>query len=67
MIAVALGITPLHFSIYQALPDRLFGYFLIVIPLFLLLFAGHTDGFMIDHGEDSWVGGRQFTAAPLTL
>jgi hypothetical protein len=44
---VSLWITPLHFSVYQTLPDHLFRDFLIISPLFLLIFAGHADGLMI--------------------
>jgi hypothetical protein len=49
MIAVSLRITPLNFSVYQTLPDHLFGFFLIVGPLLLLIFAVHADGLMIEN------------------
>jgi hypothetical protein len=67
MVAVACRIAPLQLGVYQTLPDGLFGYFLIILPLFLLPFADHTNGFMIDHGKDSLVSRRQFPVAPLAL
>ena len=47
MIAVPLGITPLHLGIYQTLPDGLFRNFFVIIPFFLISFTGHADGFMV--------------------
>ena len=40
MIAISLGITPLHFGIYETLPDGLFRHFLVIVPFFFLVFAG---------------------------
>jgi hypothetical protein len=67
MIAVPFGIAPLHFGVYQALPDGLFGYFLVIFPFFLLLFAVHANGLMVHNGEDSRIIWRQFPAAPPAL
>jgi hypothetical protein len=47
MIAISLGIAPLHFSIYKTLPDGLFGNFFVIIPLFFIIFTGGADGLMI--------------------
>jgi hypothetical protein len=67
MIAIPLGITPLHFGIDHALPDGLLGYFFVIIPFFLSTFAVHANGFMVYNGQDSRLIWRQFLAAALTL
>lgn len=47
VIAVSLGIAPLHFGVYKTLPDGLFGNFFVIIPFFFISFAGRADGLMI--------------------
>jgi len=67
MVAIPLGITPLHFSIYQALPDGLFGYFFVIVSFLLLPFTVHANGFMVYNGEYSLIIWRQFLVAALAL
>jgi hypothetical protein len=67
MIAVSLGIPPLHLGVYQALPDHLFRGFLVIAALFFLSFAGHANGFMVEDGEYSRILGCQFLVAPLAM
>jgi hypothetical protein len=67
MVTIALGVTPLHFRIDQALPDGMFGYIFVIVAAFLFPFAIHADGFMIDDGENSGISWRQFTIAALAL
>jgi uncharacterized membrane protein YjjP (DUF1212 family) len=47
VIAISLGIAPLHFGVYKTLPDGLFGNFFVIIPFFFISFAGRADGLMI--------------------
>jgi hypothetical protein len=47
VIAISLGIAPLHFSIDETLPNGLFGNFFVIIPFFFLILTGGADGLMI--------------------
>ena len=67
VIAISLGITPLHFGVYEALPDGLFGNFFIIGPFFLFILASRTDGLMIIDRENSGVCWRQLPLAAMTL
>jgi hypothetical protein len=67
MIAISLGITPLHFGIYETLPDGLFRHFLVIVPFFFLVFAGGAYGLMIVDRKDSRVCRRKLPVASLTL
>jgi hypothetical protein len=67
MVAIPLGISPLHFGIYQTLSNRLFGYFLVIGALLLFLFTGHTDGFVVENGKNSRILRRQFLSAPVAI
>jgi hypothetical protein len=67
VIAISLGITPLHFGIDKTLPDGLFRHFFVIIPFFFLTFAGGTYGLMIIDRKDSRVGRRKLPVAPLTM
>jgi hypothetical protein len=48
MVAISLGIPPLHFGIDQALPDGFFGYVFVVVAVFFFPFAIHANGLMVD-------------------
>jgi hypothetical protein len=67
VVTIALGVTPLHFRVNQALPNGLLGYIFVIVAVFLFAFAIHADGFMIDNGKNSGIGGRQFSIAALAL
>jgi hypothetical protein len=67
VIAISLGIAPLHFGIYQTLPDGLFGNFFVIIPLFFIIFTGCAYGLMIIDRENSRVRWSKLPVAPLTL
>lgn len=49
IIAVSTRIVMKGFRISHTGSDRIFGHFLIVGPLFLFFFTGHTDGFVVVH------------------
>ena len=67
VIAISLGIAPLHFGIYKTLPDGLFGNFFIIIPLFFIIFTAGTDGLMIIDRENSRFRWSELPVAPITL
>jgi hypothetical protein len=67
MVTISLGIAPLHFGIDQALPDGSFGNVFIVVALFLIPFAIHANGLMVDDRKYSGIFWRQFPVAALTF
>ena len=67
VIAISLGIAPLYFGIYKTLPDGLFGYFFVIIPLFFIIFTGGADGLMIVDRENSLVRRSELPVTPITL
>jgi hypothetical protein len=67
MIAISLGVTPLHFGIYKTLPDGLFRHFLVIVPFFFLIFTGRTYGLMIVDRKNSRVCWSELPVAPMTL
>jgi hypothetical protein len=67
VIAISLGITPLHFGIDKTLPDGLFRNFLVIGLLFLLLFTGRTYGLMIIDRKNSGIFWSELPVAPLAL
>jgi hypothetical protein len=67
MIAISLGITPLHFGIYKTLPDGLFRNFLVIGLLFLLLFTGRAYGLMIINRKNSGIFWSELPVTPMAL
>ncbi len=67
VIAISLGITPLHFGINKALPDGLFRHVLVVVSFFFPILAGRADGLMIVDGKNSRICWRELPVAPMTL
>jgi hypothetical protein len=67
VIAISLGITPLHFGIDKTLPDGLFRHFLVIVPFFFLIFTGRAYGLMIINRKNSGVCWTELPIAPLAL
>ncbi len=67
VIAISLGITPLHFGIDEALPDGLFRHLLVIVPFFLLIFTGRAYGLMVVDRKNSRICWSELPLAPITL